>query len=228
VPVHALVESKTSELSGAVDVAYDTAGVSDLEWSFEGAMTFTHLDTSQAIIEARFANSAETVPQSQLKTICARNGARCVKGLLTALNESPDSLDSERFSGAATATIERDTDLTLRFDWYHYEQDPAEIGFFSLVEAGHAGLGVPIAPLQYLVRPEVQHRFGDLSLRLWLQAGRYEPGTGNGTAGAGLRGQYRFNKAFRIWLTASGQRDVDEGGNSTRSGGLALGAGYRF
>jgi hypothetical protein len=228
VAVDALVRSQTSEIAGTLDAAYDTAGDSDLEWSFGGTVNFTHLGTSQTITEARFANTAQDVTPAQIKAICARNGKRCVQGLLTALDETPANLDSERFSATATATVRRDTDVTLSFDWYHYEEDPAEIGFFSLVEAGHAGLGVPIAPLQFLVKPEVQHRFGDLSLRLWVQAGRYEPGTGDNTAGIGLRAQYRFSKAFRIWLTASGQRDVDEAGEATRSGGLALGFGYRW
>jgi hypothetical protein len=228
VPVNALVRSETSELSGALDFAYDTAGEEDLEWSFGGAVTFTHLSTDQKLTEARFADSGTNVSPAQIQMICARSGPRCVRGLQTALDETPADLDSQRLSATATATIQHDTDVTLSFDYYLYDQDPAEIGFFSLVEAGHAGLGVPIAPLHYLVKPEVQHRFGDFSLRLWLQAGRYEQGTGETTAGVGLRAQYRFSKAFRLWVTASGQRDVDENDNSLRSGGLALGAGYRW
>jgi hypothetical protein len=226
--VNALVRSETSELSAALDLAYDTNGDSDLEWSFGGAVTFTHLSTDQTITEARFAGTSGDVSASQILAACARSGPRCVRGLQTALHETPADLDSQRFSANATATVQRDTDVTLSFDYYHYDEDPAEIGFFSLVEAGHAGLGVPIAPLHYLVKPEIQHRFGDLSLRLWLQAGRYEQGTGNTTAGAGLRAQYRFSRAFRLWVTVSGQRDVDESDNATRSGGLAFGAGYRW
>jgi hypothetical protein len=228
VPVHALVESQTSQLSATVDVAYDTAGESNLEWSFGGAVTFTHLNTNQRVTEARFFNDATVLSPAQVQAICARNGVRCVQGLSTALEETPDNLDSEHLSGNATATIQRDTDVTLTADWYHYQQNPAEIGFFSLVEAGHAGLGVPIAPLHYLVKPEVQHRFGDFSLRLWVQAGRYAQGTGQTTAGLGARAQYKLNRSWRIWLTATGENDVDEAGQSTRSGGLAVGAGYRW
>jgi hypothetical protein len=228
VPVHALVESRTSELSGTLDVSYDTAGFSNLEWSFIGSVSFTHLDASQRITEARIANQARILLPADISGICDRNGPRCLKGLKTALVETPANLDSERLSGSATATVEHDTDLTLSFDWYHYEEDPAEIGFFSLVEAGRAGLGSPIAPLQWMVRPEVQERFGDLSARIWLSVGRYEPGTGGSSAGIGLRLQYRVSRAVRLWATASGQRDIDVDGEATRSGGLALGAGYRF
>jgi hypothetical protein len=228
VPVDALIQSQTSELSATLDIGYDTAGESDLEWSFGLASTFTHLDTNQSVTEAHFNNTAAVVGPAEIKAACERNGPRCVKGLLTALDETPDSLDSEHFSGNATATIERDTDVTLTLDWYHYDQDPAEIGFFSLVEAGHAGLGVPIAPLHYLVKPELQHRYGAFSIRFWVQAGRYAQGTGQTTAGLGAKAQYKFSSAWRMWLTVTGQNDVDEAGESTRSGGLALGAGYRW
>ena len=228
VPVHALIQSATSEASGTLDFAYDTAGESDLEWSFGGAATFTHLDTSQMVTEARFFKETRILTPAEVKAACNRGGPLCVRGLLTALDETPASLDSQRLSANATATLDRDTDVTLTVDWYHYDQDPAEIGFFSLVEAGHAGLGVPIAPLHYLVKPEVQHRFGDFSLRFWVQAGRYAQGTGQSTAGAGARAQYRLNRSFRVWLTITGQNDVDESGESTKSGGLALGVGYRW
>lgn len=228
VPVHALVKSTSSEFSGTLDVAYDTAGESDLEWSFGGAVTVTHLDTSQMVTEARFFKQPGILTPAQVRAICARDGPRCVKGLITALDETPADLDSERLSANATATFERDTDVALTVDWYHYQQNPAEIGFFSLVEAGHAGLGVPIAPLHYLVKPELQHRYGDFSIRFWVQAGRYAEGTGQTTAGLGMRAQYRFNRSWRMWLTLTGENDVDETGESTRSGGLALGAGYRW
>src|SRR5205085_7319885 len=91
--------------------------------------------------------------------------------------DRPVTLDSERFSANVSATLFTDTDVTLSGDYYVYQQNPAQVGFFTLVAAGR-GAGVPIAPLRYEVRPEVVHRFGDLSARLWVQAGEYVPGTG--------------------------------------------------
>ena len=76
-----------------------------------------------------------------------------------------------------TAIVEQDTDLTLSGDYYHYEEDPTQVGFFSVATAGRTlvtgGNGVPIAPLRYLLRPEVVHRFGDFSAKLWVTTGRY-------------------------------------------------------
>ncbi len=61
-----------------------------------------------------------------------------------------------------------------------------------------------------------------------VMAGEYVSGTGQSTAGLGAKVQYKFTKKFRLWATLSGQRDLDEQGNPTRSGGVAMGAGYRF
>ena len=51
---------------------------------------------------------------------------------------------------------------------------------------------------------------------------------GQGTAGLGLKAQYRLSRSFRTWITASGQRDVAASGQVSRTGVLALGAAYRF
>jgi hypothetical protein len=88
--------------------------------------------------------------------------------------------------------------------------------------------GVPIAPLRYLVRPELVQRMGDFSLRLSAQLGRYVAGAGQTTRGAGARLQYKLTKAFKMWASASGQRDVDSEGNISYSTTFAFGLGYRF
>jgi hypothetical protein len=122
--------------------------------------------------------------------------------------------------------------VTVSGDYYGYRQDPTQIGFFSLGSSGRmqisGGAGVPIAPLRYLVRPEVAHRMGDLSFRLWVQAGRYVDGAGQTTRGVGARIQYKLTKTFKMWAAASGQRDVDSEGNLSLSSTFSLGLGYKF
>src|SRR5260370_727341 len=145
-----LVRSQTSQLSPGLSVGYETAGESDLEWSFGAAASYSHLETLQKITQVR----TPTGPAS--------------------------------------------------------------------------GNGVSIAPLQYQIRPEILQRFGDFSAKLWVQAGRYAPGTGQSTAGAGIKLQYKFTKAFKLWVTGGGQRDVDEASNATNSASFGLGASYRF
>jgi hypothetical protein len=105
-------------------------------------------------------------------------------------------------------------------DFFAYVQDPRNAGYFL-------GVG-PIAPLRWVVRPEATHRFGDVSVRLFAQLGRYAGGTAQSTAGLGARGEYRFAEAFRVWLSVSGQSDVDELGATSRSIVASLGGGWRF
>ena len=219
----AQLRSQTSEVGGGLDVSWDSFGESDLEWSFDAGIGFSHYNVDQGISAVRTTLDAQQLQQAALAYCNAFPRSRaCARGLL-----QPVTLDFERFSGGATARLFRDTDVSLLFDWYLYNQDPADVGFGSQAFLGR-GAGLPIAPLQYLVRPEVLHRFGDFSAKLWGQAGEYASGTGQGTAGLGARLQYKFTKAFRAWLMASGQRDVDADGRVTRSGTISAGAGYRW
>ena len=228
----AQVRSQTSQITGGIDISWDSPGKSDLEWSFNGGIAFSHYGIEQSVSHVRTeTGSTLTAQQLRQQTVAYCNAhpkiRNCGQNLLAALDAVPTPLDYERFSAGATATLYRDTDVSLLGDWYLYDEDPAKIGYFGLAALGR-GPGLPIAPLQYQIRPEVQHRMGDFSARLWVEAGEYVAGTGESTAGIGGRFQYRFTKSFRAWLTLSGQRDVDSGGHVTRSGSVAAGAGYRW
>jgi hypothetical protein len=233
----ALLNVQSLAAGGTVDASYDTAGESDLEWSFGFGFAFLHQEFTQTAEAARLEETPnQTLTAAQLTAICARSGARCVPQIMAALDGKMNNLDSERVSPSVTATIWQDTDLRVGLDLYHYEQDPADILFVRNASYG------PVAPLQWMVRPEITHRFGDLSLRLFMTAGAYEAGTGaDNTASVGARAQYKFTKEFRMWITAIGQRDTYDqstpttaaavnGGALTpsKSGTLALGAGYRW
>jgi hypothetical protein len=143
---------------------------------------------------------------------------------------TPDRLDFARLSAGVTATVSVDTDLALSGDYYAYKDNPTKVGIWSIGTAGlmNIGGGVPIAPVRYLVRPEVTHRFGAFSARLWLQGGHYVESAGGVTGGAGLKLEYRFSKSFRMWLNLSGQTDAADDGTSTKAGAVGLGGGYRF
>jgi hypothetical protein len=230
----ALIDVRSWMLNGALDASYDTAGESDLEWSLGMAVAFSHLGTKQTAVEAKYDTVVDTKPvdAAQLRVICARNGARCTRQIRAALAGDDHPLDSERFSPSVTATAWQDTDFRVSFDYYVYNEDTADQLFVRVSAYG------PIAPLQWQLKPEVTHRFGDFSLRLWFAAGRYAPGTGaDKTAALGLRAQYKFTREFRLWVTVSGQRDsydqavastTVEMGSPSNSGTIALGGAYRW
>jgi hypothetical protein len=227
------IRSVSSEVAAGADVAYDTSGESDLEWSLSAGVNLAHWDIDQSV--PRVTNAAGTVvtqaqARSEVNTFCASHPAlkNCGKRVLRELTAGPFALDSLEFSAGATAVVKRDTDLTLSADYYSYLGDATQTGYASLIFNGRGGAGVPVAPLRYLIRPEVAHRFGGFSATLWAQAGEYVMGAGGSTGGVGLKLQYKFSRTFRMWVRALAQRDVDDQGNETRSGSLGLGAGYRF
>lgn len=230
-----LVNSSNDEWGARLDAGYDTAGDSDLEWSFNGSVSFSANSIDQTIPGARYDTGNGTyraATLTELRTACSTDPLHCSKvvqaAMIQAQRNGAQPLDFEKFSPAATATISRNTDLTLSGDYYLYNQDPTTIGVPSVALRQLLGNGLALAPLHYLIRPEILQRWGGFSARLWLQAGRYMPGTGQSMSGLGLKLQYKFTKAFRLWATISGQRDIDVDGTESQSGSFALGAGYRF
>jgi len=222
----ALIDSKSSQFDGGVDLSYDTAGESGLEWYFSAGIAGTHLSSEQSITRAHIG----TLSFAQLKTACAAQPGRRVCKALS--SQSNVSLDSEKLSLAATATAWRDTDLTVSGDLYHYEEDPQSVLYPSLV-AAHLGMGMPIAPLAWLARVELLHRFGDFSAKVWAQGGKYEAGTADNTKALGVKLQYKFTKSFKMWVSASGQSDIGapdatQPAQESRSGTVAMGGQYRF
>ena len=234
-PLNARLVAQRANASLAFDVGYDTAGDSNLEWSFNSGVTGSHYTTTQNIDLVRLRDTGRPADPAQIVAFCnthKKGQGACSAALLQVLKDQPATLDSLRTALSVTSTLYTDTDVTLGGDFYSYSQDPSTVGIFSVGTAGKqnisGGSGVPIAPLRYIIRPEVAHRFGDLSVKLWAQAGEYVSGTAQTTSGIGAKVQYKFTKAFKMWVTAGGQKDVDSTGTGSSSGNFAIGAGYRF
>lgn len=231
VPVNALLGTHSGQSALGLDLGYDTAGDSDLEWAFTAGATFSRYDETQTIEQIKFKDTGRPADRAQLSAYCNTNPSPCSKALRSVLKAQPARLDALRASLEATATIALDTDVSLSGDYYFYAQDPTAAGIFSVGATGRqitGGNGVPIAPLQFLVKPEVLHRFGDFSARVWIQAGQYVAEAGGGSQGIGTRLQYKLTKDFKMWLTLSGQKDTDANQQESKSGGVALGARYSY
>ena len=227
---NALLRATSSSSELQLTTGFDSAGQSAVEWSLSTDVTLAHFETDQRIVALQESNG-NVASTTSIEKYCQTH--TCSKALLSVIGPQPAAtLDSGKIGLGGTLTFLRDTHLTLSGDYYAYRQDPTQVGYFSVGSAGRmqiaGGTGVPIAPLRYLVRPEVAQRFGDFSIRLWAQAGRYVAETGQTTRGIGIKLQYKFTKAFKMWAMGSGQRDVDSQGGVSRSATFALGAGYRF
>jgi hypothetical protein len=221
----ALLRARSSNVWGELSLTYDTAGTSDLEWAFTGAVALSRFETQQRVEQARVGGV--TLTPAELRTLCTASNSGC-RAYVPAIDGFSDELRSVRVTAGALATIQKDTDVGVNVDYYSYFDDPASVGVYSIAAIGRFGAGAPIAPLRYLVRPEVTHRDGAFSLRAWVQAGEYVANVGQSTAALGLKVQYKFTRAFRMWISATGQRDVDTNGDVSRSGWVSLGAAYRF
>ena len=221
----ALLRARSSNTWGELSVTYDTAGTSDLEWTFTGAFALSRFETQQRVEQARVGGV--TLTPGELRTLCSASNSGC-RAYVPAIDGFSDELRSARITGGALATIKNDTDVGLTVDYYRYFDDPGSVGVYSIAAIGRFGAGAPIAPLRYLIRPEVTHRAGALSLRVWLQGGEYAADVGQSTAGLGMKVQYKLTREFRMWISATGQRDVGTSGDVSRSGWVSLGAAYRF
>ena len=210
-------------------VDYDSGGVSDLEWAFGGAVGLTRDSTFQQVSGIRFADGT-ILDAAQTRVACALPRSVCPQALLRGLDGNSADLGSARFSLTAMATLFRDTDVTLGGDFYTYDGDPSRFGYFGVAATRRQpeGIGAPIAPLRFVVRPEVAHRFGALSLRFWVQAGRYAPGVGQATGAVGAKAQMKFGSSFRAWLALSARDDVDAQGDSAKSATVSVGGAWRF
>ena len=230
--VDALLRTRSGSIGGGLSFGYDTAGDSDFESAFTSSVNVSDLSSDQRITQVEGRNG-KPASANDLRTFCQQNPAKCSRSLRSVLRESNFTLAQVRLNGSFTETIFVDTDLTLSGDYYLYSDDPTQLGFFSVATAGRTNIlgggGVPIAPMLWAVRPEVTHRFGRaFSARLWVQAGRYVEGGGQGTSSIGTRLQYKFTRTFRIWMTLSGQRDVDIDGNESKTGSVGVGLAYKF
>jgi hypothetical protein len=230
-PTVAAAPVDVSGSSRAIDltVDYDSAGLSDLEWAASAGLSLAQDSTAQFVPGLIFPDGTTLSPQ-QTRDACALRRSRCPDALLRGLDGNSDVLGSARLSLSGTAIVSRDTDFTLSGDYYLYDSDPAQFGYFGVAAARKQpeGIGAPIAPLLFLVRPEVAHRFGAFSLRLWAQLGRYAPGVADWTAGIGTRAQLRLGTSFRVWVAVSGRNDVDNQGDAAKAANLTVGGAWRF
>ena len=227
----ARLRADNSAAVAGLTASWDTAGDSDLEWTFSGAVTGSHLDTTQ-VVTALAGQNGKVITKQALIAYCNGGPNRCKKSLRQALKEQQYSLDSAELGASVMATVFTDTDLRVGADIWAYNQDPNDVGFFSITGGKSGGVsgggGVPIAPMRGDVKVEVTHRFGNFSARAAFSGGSYVAGTGGGTYGGGLRFQYKFNKSFRLWLALSARHDVDATGLDSVSRSGSLGAGLRF
>ena len=226
----ALLRATSSSIGFLINAGYETAGDSDFESGLNSSFSLTHYSTTQILTE--IATGSGPVDRQQVIAYCTRtqNLGKGCRQLGPALRAQPADLNQFKLSASFTQTIFEHTDLTLGGAYYFYDKDPSQVGYFSIAAIGRSvslGNGVPAAPLQYSIRPDLLQKFGAFSVGIWYQYGQYVPGDGYGHS-AGLKLQYKINKAIKIWASGTWQDDVDAQNNAQISTTVALGGRYSF
>ena len=218
--VAALISSVSSSYGASFWLGYDSAGDSDFETGASLSLGAMHYNTRQKIegIQGRKGSvrSAEV-----LSELCRALTPGCKKWRAL-LGPHPDSLDQLSFGGSLTGSFWKDTDLSLAFTYFLYGEDPTQVGYFNLF-----GTGLPFAPPQWMLRPDLVHRFGSFQLGLWYRHTQYVTGEGAGDL-VGVKAQYKFSKAFRLWASVSFERDRDAEGTLIPTNSAAAGVKVRW
>jgi hypothetical protein len=184
------VRDKSSSLGFDVGAEYDTSGDTNAESAFGLNAGATSYSTTQAVRPRRMA----------LATGSRKFGA-----------PEQASLVQWRADASFTETLFKDTDVSLLGTYYLYNRDTADSGYYGTSVFGRSvDDGIPVAPLQYAIRPTLTHRFGALQLRAFLQYGDYRYGDGTSLV-AGLKAQYKFTTSVRAWIGGNLQRDQVNG-----------------
>ncbi len=225
----AQIRSVTQIYGLTFQFGYHTAGESDWETSVDSSAAWTHYSSFQQVTSLATANGG-SVDMQRVLDACARaptiRGCRQIKA---AARQQQAQINQLRLAVSVTETVKDDNDFALGGSYYVYDQDPNNIGYFSLVTVGRVsmGAGVPLAPLQFTLKPEYTRRFGKFSVDVWYQFGKYVDDQGT-TQLLALKTQYRFTKLVAGYLLATGQKDVDVQSTSSYSGTVALGLRFRF
>ena len=224
----AQIRSRTSLYGAMIQFGYQTAGESDWETSVDPTLAWTHYTSLQQVTS--LATSTGSVDTQQILNACARYPKlRGCREFRAAARQQEAGVNQLRLALSVTETFADDNDFTLGGSYYVYDQDPTQVGYFSIVAAGRVstGSGVPLAPLRFTIRPEYLRRFGRFSVDAWYQYGDYVDDQGT-TQLIGLKAQYKFTKTVAAYLLGTGQRDVDIQSVASYSGTVALGLKFRF
>jgi hypothetical protein len=224
----ALISSVSSSYGASFWLGYDTAGDSDFETGAAVSLGAMHYATKQKI-EKIVSRTGNVLSDATVLEYCRT--LRCSQQRKALLGPHPDSLDQLSLGGSLAETFWKDTDLALAFTYYLYDEDPTQVGYFNLTTAGASGVsfgtGLPLAPPQWMLRPDLVHRFGSFQLGLWYRHTQYVTGEGAGDL-VGVKAQYKFSKAFRLWASVSFERDRDAEGTLIPTNAAAAGVKVRW
>jgi hypothetical protein len=177
----------SSLLGGGASVEYDTAGDGALETIADSYVGLTDYRTTQP-------SKRTTQPSMGMK-------------------QTP-SLLQWRASLGITEVLWQDTEAGLTGTYYGYSDDPIDSGYVGESVFGRDGVGEPLEPLRWSIRPALRQRFGVLRLGAYFQYGRFFNDVGYSLVTA-VKATVKASDAIRLWAQIGYQRDAGAGESLT-------------
>jgi hypothetical protein len=252
VDADAQLKSVTRTWGLAVSGDYDTAGDSAFEHSGHLSFGVTGTTTQQSInaLDAKGRMIDLTSLESAYCTGSKAQSQTC-KHVAALTRDEATTIHQFELGGAYALTLYEKTEVRLEGSYFLYDQDPTQVGYYSLATAGRAatpaegrgstrgggeldfGGGMPLAPLLFSTTLGASHTFGDdhpLRVALNFGYGSYVANEGLDLSLA-LKVSLKLNAHWKLTLSAGGSESVlNDSGASTASlsGNASLTAKYRF
>src|SRR5215813_1596133 len=141
----------------------------------DGSVGWTHFDTEQRVQKVYSEMQQKAFSLEALKAGCslaatAAQRAACRK-LAAALNGGDDSLNQIALALSVLQPIGETTTVGLTGGYFFYDKDPDTAGAFTARVTSNLGtslgVGLPLAPQLFVLRPQVEERLGRWTVGVW-------------------------------------------------------------
>jgi hypothetical protein len=222
------VTSSSWMTSLGATVSYDTAGEDDFEVVASASASASYFESVQAITSLHDP-TGQTFTNEEMRAHCAIT--MCTRELRDGLWPQWTQVRQFVVGGSVRETAFEDTDLGLDFDYYLYDRDPTEAGYFAIatVEGGSLGEGMAVAPMRFAMTPSIARRFGDISTTATFGYGSYINHLGHELS-ANLRVQVKFklgdDKRLKLYAKLNSSWDVPPDYPASQALSLAVGGQF--
>jgi hypothetical protein len=211
-----------------VSVSYDTAGGGDFEIVASGNARASYFESEQSIA-ALWDPSGELYTTDEMREQCATH--LCSRELRDGLSPQWTQVRQFVVGASVSETAFDETDLGLDFEYYAYDRDPTEAGYFAIatVDGGYLGDGMAVAPMRFAMSPSIGRRFGDISTSATLAYGNYIDDLGyelSASVRVQLKLQLDDDKRLKLYTRLTSSWDVPPDYTASQALSLAFGAQY--
>ena len=218
-PQDVLLQNATSAYGVQLGVSVVVGGQEFMGVPIDGTLIdasvgWTHFDTEQKVQKVYSEMEQKAFSLEALKAGCARAATAAqrlaCRKLAAALNGGEDSLNQVALSLSVLQPVGETTYLGLTGGYYLYDKDPDTAGAFTARVTSNLGtslgVGLPLAPPLFVIRPQVEQRLGRWTVGVWYQFTEYASDNGDAHS-LGTRVGFRIDANWQVWVSGSIQWD---------------------